>query len=54
MSCVLLRDLYGSIDASGTVAAKLLDVVYVDAANGKDSNMGDSTAAAVKILHSSR
>ncbi len=41
---------YGSIDASGTVAAKLLDVVYVDAANGKDSNMGDSTAAAVKNL----
>ena len=41
---------YGSIDASGTVAAKLLDVVYVDAANGNDSNMGDSTAAAVKNL----
>ena len=41
---------YGSIDASGTVTERLLDQVYVDPANGNDSNMGDSSSAAVKTI----
>lgn len=41
---------YGSIDASGTVEAKILDVVYVDTSNGNNSNIGDNASTAVKTI----
>lgn len=41
---------YGSIDVSGTVKEKTLDVVYVDSTNGSDSNIGDGASTALKNI----
>ena len=41
---------YGSIDASGTVANKTYDVIYVDNSNGNNNNEGTSADTAVKTL----
>ena len=35
----------GSLDAQGTVTQKLLNIVYVDANNGNNNNLGDSKRA---------
>ena len=41
---------YGSMDGSGTVAERTLDVVYVDSVNGSNSNIGDSASTALKTI----
>ena len=41
----------GSIDATGTVQKLALNTVYVDAVNGSDSNIGNTTEAAFKNLY---
>ena len=40
----------GSLDAQGTVTQKLLDTIYVDQTNGKNSNLGDTAAQPVKSI----
>ncbi|MFR5915257.1 MAG: hypothetical protein ACLUGJ_09370 [Blautia wexlerae] len=40
----------GSLDAQGTVTQKLLNIVYVDANNGDNNNLGDTTTSALKTV----
>ena len=40
----------GSLDAQGTVTQKLLNIVYVDANNGNNNNLGDTTTSALKTV----
>ena len=40
----------GSLDATGTVTQKLLDIVYVDANNGDNNNLGDTKTSALKTV----
>ena len=40
----------GSLDVKGTVAKRLLGTVYVDAGNGSDDNLGDTTTSALKTV----
>ena len=42
---------YGSIDATGTVQKLTLNTVYVDTANGNDSNIGNTKEAAFQNLY---
>lgn len=44
------NSLPGSLDAQGTVTQKLLNIVYVDANNGNNNNLGDTTTSALKTV----
>lgn len=44
------NSLPGSLDAQGTVTQKLLNTVYVDANNGNNNNLGDTTTSALKTV----
>ena len=44
------NSLPGSLDAQGTVTQKLLNIVYVDANNGDNNNLGDTTTSALKTV----
>ena len=44
------NSLLGSLDAQGTVTQKLLNIVYVDANNGDNNNLGDTTTSALKTV----